>query len=326
MAALTFPSPTQLKNISAPTDNTDAATKIYVDNVLSSGSAIAAASGSNNQIQYNSNGVLGASSNFTFNSATSLLTITGDGIITGNLNVGGNVQYVNVTNLYVKDALIEQGGGANNAPLTSNDGKDRGTLLHYYTTTPVDAFMGWQTANSEFVFSSNASISNNLVTVNTLGNVRAGYFIGNGSSLTGVAASSATTAGTVTSNAQPNITSLGTLANLTVAGPVNLGNIGNITITGGSNGQVITTNGSGVLSFKTPVVPTLSATVDEFTGNGIQTNFTLSVTPSGKNYTFAVVQGIMQPKSSYSVAGAVLTFSTAPPDTALVEITTMGVS
>jgi hypothetical protein len=326
MASLTFPSPTQLKNMSVPTDTSDAATKGYVDSALSSGSAVASAAGSNNYIQYNSNGVLGASSNFTFNSATSLLTVTGDSIITGNLNVGGNVQYVNVTNLYVKDVLIEQGGGTNNAPLTSNDGKDRGTLLHYYTTAPVDAFMGWQTANSEFVFASNASASNNLVTVNTLGNVRANYFIGNGSSLTGVAASSSTTAVTVTGNAQPNITSVGTLINLTVAGPVNLGAIGNITITGGSNGQVITTNGSGILSFKTPVVPTLSATVDEFTGNGIQTDFTLSVTPSGKNYTFAVVQGIMQPKSSYSVTGAVLSFSSAPPDTALVEITTMGVS
>jgi len=326
MASLSFPSPTQLKNMSGPTDTSDAATKGYVDDALSSGSAIASAAGSNNHIQYNSNGVLGASSNFTFDSATNLLTVTGDGIITGNLNVGGNVQYVNVTNLYVKDTLIEQGGAANNASLSSNDGKDRGTLLHYYSTAPVDAFMGWQTANSEFVFASNASASNNLVTVNSLGNVRAGYFIGNGSSLTGVAASSAITAGTVTSNAQPNITSLGTLANLTVAGPVNLGNIGNITINGGSNGQVITTNGSGVLTFNTPVVPALSATVDEFTGNGIQTAFTLSVTPTGKNYTFAVIQGIMQPKSSYTVAGAVLTFSSAPPDTALVEVTTMGVS
>lgn len=326
MAALTFPSPTQLKNISAPTDNTDAATKVYVDTALSSGSAVSSAAGSNNYIQYNSNGVLGANSNFTFDSTTSLLTVTGDSVITGNLSVGGNVQYVNVTNLYVKDGLIEQGGLANNAALSSNDGRDRGTLLHYYTTTAVDAFMGWQTANSEFVFASNASASNNLVTVNTLGNVRAGYFIGNGSALTGVSATSSNTAGTVTTNAQPNITSVGTLANLTVSGPVNLGAIGNITITGGSNGQVITTNGSGILSFKTPVIPALSATVDEFTGDGLQTDFTLSVTPTGKNYTFAVVQGIMQPKSSYSVSGAVLSFSTAPPNTALVEVTTMGVS
>jgi hypothetical protein len=322
MASLTFPSPTQLKNISDPSIGTDAATKTYVDNALSGGSAVAAAAGSNTYIQYNSGGGLGASSNFTFDSSTSLLNVTGDTNITGNLTVSGNVQYVNVTNLYVKDALIEQGGGANNASLTSNDGKDRGTLIHYYTTTPVDAFMGWKTANGEFVFASNATATNNNVTINSLGNVRASFFIGDGSALTGVSASSAVT---VTGNNQPNITSLGTLANLSVNGSVNLGNIANITINGGSNGQVITTNGSGVLSFKTPVIPALSATVDEFTGDGANVAFTLSVTPTSKNFTFAVVQGIMQPKSSYSVTGPVLTFSSAPPLDALVEVTTMSV-
>ena len=71
---------------------------------------------------------------------------------------------------------------------------------------------------------------------------------------------------------------------------------------------------------------TLSSAVDEFTGNGSQVAFTLSATPSNKNFTFAVVQGIMQPKSSYSVAGATLTFSSAPPNGALVEITTLGLA
>ena len=323
MATLSFPSPTQLKNISAPSDSSDAATKSYVDAALTGGSAVASASGSNTYIQYNNAGALGANSNFTFNSATSLLTLTGDGIITGNLTVGGNVEYTNVNNLYVKDSLIEQGGAANGAVLSSNDNKDRGTLLHYYTTTAVDAFMGWQTANSEFVFASNASSSNNVVTVNTLGNVRVGYIFGNGSQLTGVSASSAIT---VIGNAQPNITSLGTLLNLTVAGPVNLGNIANLTITGGTNGQVITTNGNGVLSFKTPAASSLSSAVDEFTGDGTTVSFTLSVSPASKNLTFVVVQGIMQPKSSYSVSGATLTFSAAPPSTAFIEITTIGLT
>ena len=40
-----------------------------------------------------------------------------------------------------------------------------------------------------------------------------------------------------------------TPVNLTVSELTNLGPIGNITITGGSNGQIITTDGSGVLSF-----------------------------------------------------------------------------
>ena len=86
MATLTFPSPTQLKNISDPSANTDAATKSYVDAQISGGENVGA-SGSNTQVQFNNANVLGASANFTFNSATSLLTITGN-IVSTNANLG----------------------------------------------------------------------------------------------------------------------------------------------------------------------------------------------------------------------------------------------
>jgi hypothetical protein len=55
----------------------------------------------------------------------------------------------------------------------------------------------------------------------------------------------------VTNAAQPNITSVGTLTSLSVTGNTALGAVGNVTITGGSNGQVLTTNGSNVLSWTT---------------------------------------------------------------------------
>jgi hypothetical protein len=55
--------------------------------------------------------------------------------------------------------------------------------------------------------------------------------------------------GTLRTSAQPNITSLGNLTSLVVSGTSNLGAVGNITITGGANGQVLSTNGNGVLSF-----------------------------------------------------------------------------
>ena len=72
-------------------------------------------------------------------------------------------------------------------------------------------------------------------------------------------------AGTVYTNAQPNITSVGTLTGLTSNGIVNftntsntaLGAVGNVHITGGTNGQVLTTNGSGNLSWTT--ISTLSS-------------------------------------------------------------------
>jgi hypothetical protein len=55
--------------------------------------------------------------------------------------------------------------------------------------------------------------------------------------------------GTLTTDAQPNVTSLGTLIELNVNGPTDLGLVGNITIDGGSNGYVLSTDGSGNLSW-----------------------------------------------------------------------------
>ena len=55
--------------------------------------------------------------------------------------------------------------------------------------------------------------------------------------------------GRLTTNAQPNITSVGTLTGLNVQGETNLGSVGNITITGGTTGYVLSTDGSGNLSW-----------------------------------------------------------------------------
>ena len=97
----------------------------------------------------------------------------------GNLIVAGNTTYYNVDSFNVEDPIISLGGGVNGAPLTSNDGKDRGSALQYYTTTPVTAFMGWDNSNSEFAFGSNVSISSDVVTYNNLGNARGLSWLGN---------------------------------------------------------------------------------------------------------------------------------------------------
>jgi Domain of unknown function (DUF4183) len=109
--------------------------------------------------------------------------------------------------------------------------------------------------------------------------------------------------------------------NLTVSGTTNLGAVGNLTITGGSANYILKTDGSGSLSWYNPTYTTVSA--DDFTGNGVQTAFTLSTTPTNANYTIVSVGGVVQPKTTYTVSGATLTFSSAPPSTAPIEITTI---
>lgn len=63
---------------------------------------------------------------------------------------------------------------------------------------------------------------------------------------------------------------------------------------------------------------------DTFTGDGSTVSYLLSTSPAGKNYTIVVVGGIVQNKNNYSVNGNTLTFTTAPPSTAPIEITTLG--
>jgi hypothetical protein len=60
--------------------------------------------------------------------------------------------------------------------------------------------------------------------------------------------------------------------------------------------------------------------IQNFTGTGSQTVFTLSTSSFGENYTFVYINGVYQNKNTYDVAGTSLTFSTAPPYTSLIEV------
>jgi len=115
------------------------------------------------------------------------LNVTGDIgaanlTLTGNLIISGTTTSVNSTVTRVVDPIFELGGGANGAALSADDNKDRGVLLHYYSgSSTVDAFMGWDDSNGEFGVGSNVSVTNEVVTFNSYGNIRANVYFGNGS-------------------------------------------------------------------------------------------------------------------------------------------------
>ena len=201
--------------------------------------------------------------NITSVGTLSNLNVSGNSIIGGNLTVNGNLVYVNVETLAIEDPIIQLQTGPNGAAPIANSGKDVGTALNYYDTQARVAFMGWDVSNVEFGLASQASITSEVVTFTSYGNLRVGNIIGNGQALTALAganvtgavafattantvaganvtgtvanatfATSAGTAGTVTTNAQPNITSVGTLSNLNVTGNANI------------NGTTIDTSGN----------------------------------------------------------------------------------
>ena len=63
-----------------------------------------------------------------------------------------------------------------------------------------------------------------------------------------------------------------------------------------------------------------TAIIANFTGNGTTVAFTLASAPVGENATNLYINGVYQQKNTYSVAGAVLTFSEAPPTTSSIEV------
>jgi len=62
--------------------------------------------------------------------------------------------------------------------------------------------------------------------------------------------------------------------------------------------------------------------VDTMTGDNSDTTLTLSVSPISENQTFVTFDGVVQHKSTYSVSGNTLTFSTAPATGVAVECVT----
>ena len=101
---------------------------------------------------------------------------------------------------------------------------------------------------------------------------------------------------------------------------VSLGNVSNLHITGGSNGYVLQTDGTGNLSWASQTGSNI--VLDTFTGNGVQTVFTLTDPPTSEDYTIINIDGVSQLHSAYTVANANVTLSSAPAVGAIIEVMT----
>ena len=94
--------------------------------------------------------------------------------------------------------------------------------------------------------------------------------------------------------------------------------IARLNVSDGSSGQVLSTNGSGTLAFISSGTTNMS--LNEYSGNGSTTAFTLSVEPGTKNNTQAFIDGVYQEKATYNTSGTTITFTTAPASGTSVEV------
>ena len=264
---------------------------VQVGNIIGNGQALTGLNGANVTGQVANALVAGtvytnAQPNITSVGTLTDLNVSGNAVFGGNLTVDGNLVYVNVTDLSVEDPIIQLQTGPNAAAPTSNSGKDVGTALNYYDTSAKIAFMGWDVSNAEFGFGNTVSISGEVVTFTSYGNIRAGYFIGNGSQLTGI-----------TSAAYANYIANGTSnVNISTAS-------GNVTVGVAGNANIITVTGTGA-----NITGTLNATGNANVGNIGATNgvFT-NVSGNGSALSSLTGANITGQVANALVAGTVYT-------------------
>ena len=203
-----------------------------------------AAAGSNTQVQFNNNGQLGADANFTYITAGEILSVANISVLAySNLGSVSNVKIAGGNNGYFLQtdgtgnltwAPASGGGGGNGSPGGSN------SQVQFNNDGNFGGFPG-------FIFNTTTSTLNSP-------NITANNITGN------VITSNSFTGNYLSQSLQSNITSLGNLSSLTVtgnasfvgSGNVSLGSVSNVKIAGGINGYVLTTDGTGNLTWENP--------------------------------------------------------------------------
>lgn len=243
-----------VNNVNAPSSNVTA-NRIFANTYLyANGQPLSiGASGSNTQVQYNNNGLLGASSAFTFNSATNLLTVT-------KLQVGSNANLGNVSNVVILGGtngyFLQTDGAGNLTWAPAGNGGNTGNGIPGGANTQVqfnDAGEFGGDAGFTYDKVANVLTVNELVTGNvtaddlsvndiTANNVTANYFIGDGSNVTNVHAVLADVANEV---AGANVTGevnfaaiANSVAGANVTGQVSFANVANNVSASNITGQV----------------------------------------------------------------------------------------
>jgi hypothetical protein len=162
-----------VNNVNAPNANVTA-NRIFANTYLyANGQPLSiGASGSNTQVQYNNAGLLGASSAFTFNSATNLLTVT-------KLQVGSNANLGNVSNVVILGGtngyFLQTDGAGNLTWAPAGNGGNTGNGVPGGANTQVQF-------NDAGVFGGDAGFTYNKVS-NTLSVANT---ISSGNAITGV--------------------------------------------------------------------------------------------------------------------------------------------
>ena len=218
-------------------------------------------------------------------------------------NASGVVNFANTANVSLGAVANLHITGGNSGQVLTTDGTGN---LSWANSTGGNGVPGGTNTQIQFNDGNTFGGNSGFTFDKTTGIFTAPYLSGDGNGLSNI--QGANVSGAV---------SFATTANgVAIANVAGAGNVA-ITNYNGNNYQILAGGGSWI-----PVPQAqLGIEVDNYTGNGVATSYTLSSTPANVDCTLVSVAGTFQPRTSYSVAGNVINFSSAPPNTAPIEVT-----
>ena len=178
--------------------------------------------------------------------------LSGNVTVTGNLTVEGITYTVGSENYSVQDSIIDLHTLANLAPWTTDDGRDIGIRMHYFkSVSDKHAALVWKNSNQRLTYYSEATETNGVIS-GTVGNIQVSDVFASNITLTGTGTSISASQGNILTNqitgTQINFLSGIYTVGLNASGASSTYTL-NLPANAGVNGQVLTTDGSGSLSW-----------------------------------------------------------------------------
>lgn len=271
----------------------------FVGNIQGNISGNITVNGANTQVLFNDNGNANATSAFTFNKVSNVVTIT------GNLSVSNNVTATTLTGTLTTGFQPNITSVGTLSVLTVSGTASVGNMFSsgYVSGSNVYANSGTVSAvNLTGTLTTNAQP--NITSVGTLSSLNVSG-----------ALSASTVAGTLTTNAQPNITSVGTLTGLNVNGTVtavnitaNTGAITTTNLTTGANTTAGTITGNWTLTAGSKLTATYADLAEYYESDYIYEPGTVLEFGGDKEVTLATdntfrVAGVVSSNPAYAMNG-----------------------
>ena len=263
----------------------------------------------------------------------SIIDASGNITTGGNLSVAGDLTQTSSNTTSYSDGLLELNTGA------SSNSNDLGLVMERGSTGDNAIFL-WDESNDGF------AVGTTTVTGTATGNISFSAAPFTASTITGTVLTGSTSVKTplIEYTDGDDAITIADGGHITTGGNLSIGGSNNelrfyegsnyvgfeapalsadkiwvLPAADGSANQILKTDGSGNLSF-TDDLTLANASVNNYSGNGSATGFTLSTTPVSENATQAYIDGVYQFKNTYSVSGTTFTFDTAPPNGSTIEV------